>query len=183
LVHPLQRAHAVFELAPQDIVPNFHEPARPLDGKMVHREMGGFAMSIWSPKWFYALAACVAASLSAGAGTAEAAPLAGVGMRAPLVQNDVLSVGYRGSPAYDYGDYDDYYWGPGYYVRVPWVHGGAPPDYYPDYPPPYYGRRERKKEYVWVPPPRPRSCGQYHYWDGRCCVDARKYAPDLRPRW
>jgi len=29
---------------------------------------------------------------------------------------------------------------------------------------------------------RPRSCGEYYYWDGRACVDARKYPPYVGPR-
>ena len=33
-----------------------------------------------------------------------------------------------------------------------------------------------------VPPPRPTSCGQYHYWNGQNCVDARYNRPYLGPR-
>lgn len=33
-----------------------------------------------------------------------------------------------------------------------------------------------------LPPPRPLSCGQYRYWDGRTCVDARYSDPYLGPR-
>jgi hypothetical protein len=29
---------------------------------------------------------------------------------------------------------------------------------------------------------RPRSCGEYYYWDGRACVDARKYPPYVGPK-
>jgi hypothetical protein len=29
---------------------------------------------------------------------------------------------------------------------------------------------------------RPRSCGEFFYWDGRACVDARKYPPYLGPK-
>ena len=29
---------------------------------------------------------------------------------------------------------------------------------------------------------RPRSCGEFYYWDGRACVDARKYPPYVGPR-
>ncbi len=29
---------------------------------------------------------------------------------------------------------------------------------------------------------RPRSCGEYYYWDGRACVDARHYPPYVGPR-
>jgi len=31
-------------------------------------------------------------------------------------------------------------------------------------------------------PRRPRSCGEYYYWDGRACVDARKYPPYVGPK-
>lgn len=29
---------------------------------------------------------------------------------------------------------------------------------------------------------RPRSCGEYYYWDGQACVDARKYPPYVGPK-
>ncbi len=31
-------------------------------------------------------------------------------------------------------------------------------------------------------PYRPRSCGEYYYWDGQACVDARKYPPYVGPK-
>jgi len=33
-----------------------------------------------------------------------------------------------------------------------------------------------------LPPPRPLSCGEYRYWDGARCVDARYNRPYLGPR-
>ena len=33
-----------------------------------------------------------------------------------------------------------------------------------------------------LPPPRPTSCGQYRYWNGVRCVDARYNDPYLGPR-
>ena len=33
-----------------------------------------------------------------------------------------------------------------------------------------------------LPPPRPASCGQYRYWNGDRCVDARYNNPYLGPR-
>ena len=33
-----------------------------------------------------------------------------------------------------------------------------------------------------LPPPRPLSCGEYHYWDGVQCVDARFNKPYLGPK-
>lgn len=35
---------------------------------------------------------------------------------------------------------------------------------------------------VVLPPPRPLSCGQYRYWDGDRCVDARYTDPYLGPK-
>ena len=35
---------------------------------------------------------------------------------------------------------------------------------------------------VVVPPPRPASCGEYRYWNGQYCVDARYNRPYLGPR-
>jgi hypothetical protein len=34
-----------------------------------------------------------------------------------------------------------------------------------------------------VPPPRPASCGEYRYWNGQYCVDARYNRPYLGPRY
>ncbi|RIA56227.1 hypothetical protein [Dichotomicrobium thermohalophilum] len=31
-------------------------------------------------------------------------------------------------------------------------------------------------------PRRPRSCGEYYYWDGSACVDARHYPPYVGPK-
>jgi hypothetical protein len=33
-----------------------------------------------------------------------------------------------------------------------------------------------------LPPPRPLSCGEYHYWNGERCVDARYNTPYLGPK-
>jgi hypothetical protein len=33
-----------------------------------------------------------------------------------------------------------------------------------------------------IVPVRPASCGQYRYWDGARCVDARYHDPYLGPR-
>jgi hypothetical protein len=35
---------------------------------------------------------------------------------------------------------------------------------------------------VVLPPPRPLSCGQYRYWNGIACVDARYTDPYLGPK-
>jgi hypothetical protein len=36
---------------------------------------------------------------------------------------------------------------------------------------------------VVLPPPRPVSCGEYRYWNGQYCVDARYNTPYLGPRY
>jgi len=33
-----------------------------------------------------------------------------------------------------------------------------------------------------LPPPRPLSCGEYRYWNGERCVDARYHTPYLGPK-
>jgi hypothetical protein len=33
-----------------------------------------------------------------------------------------------------------------------------------------------------LPPPRPLSCGEYRYWNGEACVDARYNNPYLGPK-
>ena len=35
---------------------------------------------------------------------------------------------------------------------------------------------------VVAPLARPRSCGEFHYWDGMRCVDARYVTPDVGPK-
>jgi hypothetical protein len=35
---------------------------------------------------------------------------------------------------------------------------------------------------VVLPPPRPLSCGQYRYWNGTACVDARYNDPYIGPK-
>jgi hypothetical protein len=175
-------------------------------------------MSNWSRVWFYALAACAAVSLS-GAGTATAASLPGIAIKAPLVEKDVLAVGYRGRPdrfasdyeyysyywpspppreryyrrsydydrsygySYDYPDYNDYdYDNDDDYDYARWRSYAEDPDR-------YYGTRapveayERDEHWTWLPPAQPRSCGEYHYWTGSACVDARHFKPYVGPKW
>ncbi len=73
----------------------------------------------------------------------------------------------------DYDDDDDYvviappFPPPAAYAPPPVV-VGAPPYVY-GWPPP--------------PPPRPASCGQYRYWNGEFCADARFRPPYIGPRW
>ena len=48
-------------------------------------------------------------------------------------------------------------------------------------PPP--GGIEMSPGLVEVPPPRPRSCGQYRYWNGEYCADARYERPYVGLKW
>ena len=81
-----------------------------------------------------------------------------------------------------YGNYGGYgpprpvYRGDDYVPVRPYPrYGYAPP---PPPPPVYYA----PPVVEWVPPPRPSSCGQYRYWDGDRCRDARWAPPYVGPR-
>lgn len=41
---------------------------------------------------------------------------------------------------------------------------------------------ETDDDVIFIEPVRPASCGQYHFWNGEACVDARYYDPYLGPR-
>lgn len=61
----------------------------------------------------------------------------------------------------------------------------APPRYYEPRALPYYSRRVydyTPPAYVWEPD-RPSSCGQYRYWNGEYCADARYERPYVGPKW
>jgi hypothetical protein len=123
-----------------------------------------------SRNWFFLLAAGFAASMSLGT-IAAAAPIS-IGMKVPLVRSDVLQAGYQ----HNYGDYTvdgSYYWPRAY---------DAPPRSY--YEPSYYDSSyyDRSDYRVWSPPRR-RTCGEYYYWNGVCCVDARRHPPYVGPKW
>lgn len=34
-----------------------------------------------------------------------------------------------------------------------------------------------------LPPPRPANCGEFRYWNGEYCADAREHPPYVGPRW
>jgi len=34
-----------------------------------------------------------------------------------------------------------------------------------------------------LPPPRPANCGEFRYWNGTYCADAREQPPYVGPRW
>jgi len=48
---------------------------------------------------------------------------------------------------------------------------------------PRHMRNEVAPPLVEVPPPRPRSCGRYRYWNGEYCADARYERPYVGPKW
>ena len=56
---------------------------------------------------------------------------------------------------------------------------------WPDGPEPYFDDGAivaADEDIVIIAPRRPRSCGQYHYWNGVACVDARYNDPYLGPK-
>jgi hypothetical protein len=48
------------------------------------------------------------------------------------------------------------------------------------YPDERYYYEEYDKPTIRVLPVRPRSCGEFRYWNGERCVDARVVPPDVR---
>jgi hypothetical protein len=61
------------------------------------------------------------------------------------------------------------------------LYGGAPHYYYYEYTdpaPPTYGYRSDAPAVV--VPVRPSNCGEFRYWNGERCVDARFVPPDVR---
>jgi hypothetical protein len=129
--------------------------------------------------WFFVLAVGLAASASVGT-VAEAASFApGIGMKVPLVRQDVLPAGYRGygfGHGYGTGYYGDgFYWPPEVFPPQPWRHGPPPVT--------YFEPSDYQNDYQDWSPPRPRTCGEFYYWNGRCCVDARRHRPYIGPKW
>lgn len=156
-------------------------------------------------------AACfaLAAAWTAIAGEVGTAPISSVAPALSKSPGRLIYADYRDS--YDDDDADDdgeQYTAPPRYAApspmvVPDGRGGysqyfAPPAYYL---PPTYGY-DRRAIYRDAPPPpvyapplpyappaygyvpeRPSSCGQYRYWDGERCVDARRVPPYIGPKW
>jgi hypothetical protein len=69
----------------------------------------------------------------------------------------------------------------------------GPPRYYAQPPAPYYAPQSYGyqpppvADYAppgpaWLPP-RPSNCGEYRYWNGQYCADARYEPPYVGPRW
>jgi len=93
-------------------------------------------------------------------------------------------LGYYDRPDTTYGAPPGYYlpppvaFAPSWYIPLPAGLYDPRAGYLP---PP--GRIEMSPGLVAVPPPRPRSCGQYRYWNGEYCADARYERPYLGLKW
>lgn len=98
----------------------------------------------------------------------------------------------------DYSDYSDYSRYSRYsddsdysdYSDDPYFYSYYDPRFeYVPQPTRYYGTRapreayERDEYWTWLPPSKPRSCGEFHYWTGSSCVDARHFKPYIGPKW
>ena len=57
-----------------------------------------------------------------------------------------------------------------------------PPAYYAPEAAPYVLEAPLVDDDVLLVPVRPSSCGEFYYWNGEACVDARYYDPYLGPR-
>ena len=91
-------------------------------------------------------------------------------------------LGYYDGPAY--GAPRAYYLPPPGAFARPWYMPPPAGLYNPRagyLPPP--GGTEVSPRVVEVPPPRPRSCGQYRYWNGEYCADARYERPYVGLKW
>jgi hypothetical protein len=126
-----------------------------------------FTMHITSRSGLCGLLA--AAGLLASAAAATAAPLP-----ARAFVSDVrampIEVGRRW-----YRELEESRYPPNFYVPPPRGAGyGRVPPPVVVYEPPVYG---------WISPPPPANCGQYRYWNGEYCADARYEPPYLGPRW
>jgi len=96
-----------------------------------------------------------------------------------------ISSGFSAPLPIEYYDTDPYFYEEPYGLEDPYDVYEEPFDAYDEPPARYYDRpyvhdrfRYRRRRVY-----RPRSCGEYHYWDGRRCVDARYYPPYVGPKW
>ena len=108
---------------------------------------------------------------------ARAAPLGAVSVERAASQVDPAQYPY-------YFD-DRYYDGPYRRRAYPPSIYDAPRRYYERRAFPYYSPRVydyTAPEYL-DEPARPTSCGQYRYWNGEYCADARYERPYLGPKW
>lgn len=108
--------------------------------------------------------ACLACGLVLGAnsGSADAASLPGISSLNTATTGLVETVGWR---------------------RRYWRHYGVwPTGPWPPAPPVAGAAVVETDDGVVVVPVRPLSCGEYHYWNGSACVDARYNDPYLGPK-
>jgi len=109
-------------------------------------------------KFLIFASACLACGLVLGSGSANAAPLPGIAS-SHVGSGLAETVGWRKRYWRRYGVL------PG--AAPPAVEGGVVVD---------------TDDGVVVVPLRPLSCGEYHYWNGVACVDARYNDPYLGPK-
>ena len=123
-----------------------------------------------SPSWVHALGFGIALSFNVYTEAIASAAISGVGKNATLGQHSLLLAGDR-------RHYDD----DGYvYEPAPYGYAPSPRAYrYAPPPAPYVDA----PAYELLPPPPPANCGEYHYWNGEYCADARYNPPYVSPRW
>lgn len=126
-----------------------------------------------SPSWVHGLGFGIALNFIVCSDAIASVDISGVGKYATLGQHSLLLAGDRRH--YDDGDDDDevYEPTPYGYAPPPRAYGYAPP------PAPYVDA----PAYELLPPPPPANCGEYHYWNGEYCADARYNPPYVGPRW
>jgi hypothetical protein len=138
-------------------------------------------MRVLSPSTLCGLLAAVSLSLYADSASAAAVPAAVLASGSAFDGAGPIQAGDRWY-ARDYDDddddyEDDDYYPPAYYPPPPVrVYRVPPPPPVVEYEPPVYG-------WYYTPPPRPANCGQYRYWNGDRCADARYDPPYVGPRW
>ena len=142
-----------------------------------------------------AFAVCLPLTLSTThAGASPAASPSSIRAALSTDEQPAIPVNYRGYRSYsddeDDDDEDDALddlppprqpYGNGYFDKpmIPPAPVYGSYRYAPPPPPVYY----QPPAVEWLPPPRPSSCGQYRYWDGERCADARWHPPYTGPRW
>lgn len=131
------------------------------------------------------LFAAIGLCWTAAASSAASLPAKALASNADAAHAAVIEIGRRWYRDDDYYDDDGYV---GAYVDDAYVDDG-------EYDPPPPARRIYRQApppivvyeppvYGWIsPPPRPASCGEYHYWNGTRCADARWDPPYTGPRW
>lgn len=130
------------------------------------------------PKWprncVFMLVTAVATWHDAGTVDAAFSHASDPAIKLPLGKGDDLLAGHK---RYREDDFDDEEF------------DGPPPEDYEPLPHRSYRYVPPPATYVdprdfdWMPPPRPASCGKYRYWNGAFCVDARYRPPYVGPRW